>query len=340
MAIKLLPDLLARDPEALSRFEREAKAVAALSHPNILAIHEFGSANDVVYAVTELLEGDTLRERLTSGPIAPRRAVDQALQIARGLAAAHDRGIVHRDLKPENVFITRDNVVKILDFGIAKVRAEESSSGETRSLGTTPGVVLGTVAYMSPEQARGGVIDARSDLFSFGVVLYEMLGGRRPFGGDTTQETIAALLRDDPPICPQATSRRHSSGWCDARSRRTPTIASRPPPTWRSPSRTRWAQPRRRSTTAIPSADAERSPVRSSRLVTGIAVLAAAALLIALGVVAARWLGSRPTPITYRQLTFQRGFISAARFAPDGQTIFYSASWGDEPMRATPHDPT
>ena len=195
VAIKLLPDLLARDPDALSRFEREAKAVAALSHPNILAIHEFGSANDVVYAVTELLEGDTLRERLTSGPIAPRRAVEQALQIARGLAAAHDRGIVHRDLKPENVFITRDNVVKILDFGIAKVRAEESSSGETRGLATTPGVVMGTVAYMSPEQARGGATDARSDLFSFGVVLYEMLGGRRPFGGDTTQETIAALLQ-------------------------------------------------------------------------------------------------------------------------------------------------
>ena len=333
VAIKLLPDLLARDPDALSRFEREAKAVAALSHPNILAIHEFASANDVVYAVTELLEGETLRERLASGPIAPRRAVDLALQIARGLAAAHDRGIVHRDLKPENIFITRDNVVKILDFGIAKVRTEESSSGETRSLATTPGVVMGTVAYMSPEQARGGATDARSDLFSFGVVLYEMLGGRRPFGGDTTQETIAALLRDDPPDLPAG----HIPAALERVVRRA--LEKNPHDRFQTAADLAFALENvvgataTTFTTAIPSADAGRRPVRSRRLVTGTAVLAAAALLVALGVVSARWLVSRPAPITYRQLTFQRGFISAARFAPDGHTILYSASWGDGPMR-------
>ena len=270
---------------------------------------------------------------LTSGPIAPRRAVDLALQIARGLAAAHDRGIVHRDLKPENVFITRDNVVKILDFGIAKVRAEESSSGETRGLETTPGIVMGTVAYMSPEQARGVATDARSDLFSFGVVLYEMLGGRRPFGGDTTQETIAALLRDDPPDLPAG----HIPAALERVVRRA--LEKNPHDRFQTAADLAFALENTVGATAttfataIPPADAERRPVRSSRLVTGIAVLAAAALLIALGVVAARWLGSRPTPITYRQLTFQRGFISAARFAPDGHTILYSASWGDEPMR-------
>src|SRR4029453_1503684 len=175
---------LAGDPHALERFEREAKAVAALSHPNILAIHDVGSEGGVRYAVTELLDGATLREHLASGPLTPRRATEWALQIAVGLAAAHEKGIVHRDLKPENVFVPRAGHVKILDFGLAReipVPAGTDQTGSPRAPGRTePGTILGTVGYMSPEQARGLAADARSDIFSLGTVLYEMLSGRRP----------------------------------------------------------------------------------------------------------------------------------------------------------------
>src|SRR5215470_17120419 len=159
VAIKVLPERVAADPDALARFEREAKAVAALSHPNILALHDFGRDGAVAYAVTELLEGETLREALSSGPLSPRRATEYATQIAYGLAAAHEKGIVHRDLKPDNVFVTRDDRVKILDFGLAKPNAALSGPNETQSPTvsgyTEPGVIMGTVGYMSPEQVRG-----------------------------------------------------------------------------------------------------------------------------------------------------------------------------------------
>ncbi|HVJ27006.1 MAG TPA: protein kinase, partial [Vicinamibacterales bacterium] len=166
VAIKVLPAHLAHDPTALARFEREAQAVAALSHPNILAIHDFGTDHGVVFTVSELLDGDTLRTRLADGALPGRKAVDFAVHIVRGIAAAHERGIVHRDLKPENIFITRDGVVKILDFGLAKSTAtpgqEVGDAGETRIADTTPGTVLGTVGYMSPEQVRGQAVDHRS----------------------------------------------------------------------------------------------------------------------------------------------------------------------------------
>jgi serine/threonine protein kinase/tetratricopeptide (TPR) repeat protein len=202
VAVKVLPERLASDPHALDRFEREAKAVAALSHPNILAIHDFGAHEGVSFAVTELLEGQTLREHLESAAIAPRKAVEYALQIAQGLAAAHERGIVHRDLKPENVFVTRSGHVKILDFGLAKEIARDSrnaTKAPTAIPGTEPGTVLGTVGYMSPEQVRGLPADARSDIFSFGAVLYEMLTGRRPFRADSAVETMNSILTDEPP---------------------------------------------------------------------------------------------------------------------------------------------
>jgi eukaryotic-like serine/threonine-protein kinase len=203
VAIKVLPERLAGDPHALERFEREAKAVAALSHPNILAIHDVGSEGGVRYAVTELLDGATLREHLASGPLTPRRATEWALQIAVGLAAAHEKGIVHRDLKPENVFVTRAGHVKILDFGLAReipVPAGTDQTGSPTAPGRTePGTILGTVGYMSPEQARGLAADARSDIFSLGTVLYEMLSGRRPFHGDSAVETLHAILTEDPP---------------------------------------------------------------------------------------------------------------------------------------------
>jgi TolB-like protein/Flp pilus assembly protein TadD len=176
VAVKVLPERLAKDPEARSRFEREARAVAALSHPNILAIHDFGVENGVAYAVTELLEGETLRGRLDRGRIPVARAVEYGLQVAAALGAAHEKGIVHRDMKPDNVFVTREGHVKVFDFGIAK-RDEPRTSGGSTTADTAPGIVLGTVGYMSPEQVRSEPADARSDLFSLGCVLYEMIAG-------------------------------------------------------------------------------------------------------------------------------------------------------------------
>ena len=230
VAVKVLPESLLADAEALARFEREAKAVAALSHPNILAIHDFGREGGVAYAVMELLEGETLRERLDGGPIPQRKALDYALQIAQGLAAAHERGVVHRDLKPQNLFVTRGGLVKILDFGLAARRPVsgrplDTAGGEPAAASRRPldaaereqaaveqhptakndsealtreGTILGTVGYMSPEQVRGAPADHRSDIFSLGVVLYEMLAGERAFRRESDVETMMAILRDDP----------------------------------------------------------------------------------------------------------------------------------------------
>ncbi len=208
VAVKVLPQSVAQDPDSLARFEREAKAVAALSHPNILAIHDFGTHEGTAYAVMELLEGETLRGKLDTGPIAQKQSVDYALQIVKGLSAAHEKGIVHRDLKPENLFVSKDGHVKILDFGLAKkvetVSADEQTSAATGSGHTEPGTVMGTMGYMSPEQVRGLPVDHRSDLFSFGTIFYEMLSSRKAFKRDTASDTIAAILKEDPPELTQS----------------------------------------------------------------------------------------------------------------------------------------
>jgi serine/threonine protein kinase/dipeptidyl aminopeptidase/acylaminoacyl peptidase len=204
VAVKVLPTSVAADPNTLARFEREAKAVAALSHPNILSIFDFGSHDGVAFAAMELLEGETLRAKLAGGPVPQRKAVEYALQMAYGLAAAHDRGIVHRDLKPENLFVSRDGRLKILDFGLAKkveaISADAPTSAPTDSGRgrTDPGTVMGTVSYMSPEQVKGLAVDSRSDIFSFGAVLYEMLSGERAFKRATAPETLTAILREEP----------------------------------------------------------------------------------------------------------------------------------------------
>src|ERR1700731_2959042 len=202
VAIKVLPATFARDPERLRRFQQEAQAVAALNHPNILAIHDFGEHDDSPYLVTELLEGESLRERLRSDVLPGRKATDYGAQIAHGLAAAHEKAIVHRDLKPENIFVTHDGRVKILDFGLAKLTSPDGaalSDAATLAEQTEPGMVMGTVGYMSPEQVKGQAADHRSDLFSFGAILYEMLSGKRAFHGDTSVETMSAILKQDPP---------------------------------------------------------------------------------------------------------------------------------------------
>jgi len=202
VAIKVLPEALANDADRLRRFEQEARTIAALNHPNILGIHDIGAHNGAPFLVSECLEGQTLREKLKSGPLPVRLAIEYALGMAQGLAAAHEKGIVHRDLKPENVFVTRDGRVKVLDFGLAKlVRPEESNEivATLTSPSTLPGMVMGTVGYMSPEQVRGEPSDARSDIFSFGAVLYEMLTGKRAFKRETSAETMTAILREEPP---------------------------------------------------------------------------------------------------------------------------------------------
>jgi len=203
VAIKVLPAQVAADPDRLRRFEQEARAVAALDHPNILAIHDIGSHEGAPYIVTELLEGESLREKLTGSPLPPRKVLGVAIQVASGLAAAHEKGIVHRDLKPENIFVTRDGQAKILDFGVAKLvpkrEQAERSVAPTVLERTDPGIVMGTAGYMSPEQVRGQSVDHRSDIFSFGCVLYEMVTGRRAFARATAADTMAAILTEEPP---------------------------------------------------------------------------------------------------------------------------------------------
>jgi eukaryotic-like serine/threonine-protein kinase len=209
VAVKVLPALLTSNPDALARFEREAKAVAALSHPNILAIFDFGTHGGVSYAVTELLEGETLRGKLDGSTVTQKQAVDWALQIAKGLSAAHGKGVVHRDLKPDNVFVTNDGHVKILDFGLAKrvdPAPDQQTNAPTGTGGghTEPGTVMGTMGYMSPEQVRGLPVDHRTDLFSFGAILYELLSGKKAFKRDTASDTIAAILKEEPPELTQS----------------------------------------------------------------------------------------------------------------------------------------
>lgn len=210
VAIKVLPSNASSDPGRLHRFEQEARAAAALNHPNILAVYDVGVHDGAPYIVSELLEGETLRNRLASGPLPVRTALDYAVQIAHGLTAAHEEDIVHRDLKPDNVFVTNDGRVKILDFGLAKLIDTEASGQiavpPASAPATKPRLVLGTTGYMSPEQLRGALVDRRTDIFALGAVLYEMVTARRAFARDTVPETTTAILRDDIPDIHSSTS--------------------------------------------------------------------------------------------------------------------------------------
>jgi len=203
VAIKVIPEHFVKDTDSLTRFQTEARAIAALSHPNIVAVYDTGQEGERLYVVTELLEGDTLRDRLRAGPIGVRKAGEYAAQAAEGLAAAHDRGIVHRDVKPENLFVTAEGRIKILDFGLAKqgppIEGGEFSSSPTAAPPTNPGAMIGTVGYLAPEQARGDPADHRADIFSIGAVLFEMLTGRRAFNGGSAAELLSSVLRDEPP---------------------------------------------------------------------------------------------------------------------------------------------
>jgi len=201
VAIKILPASVSSDPDRLLRFQHEARILSTLNHPNVLAIFDVGEQNDVRYLVSEFLDGRSMREALATGALPRRKATEYALEIAKGLAAAHEKAVVHRDLKPDNIFITGDERVKILDFGLAKQTATESAADESPTMTvaapTTPGTVMGTVGYMSPEQVRGQTLDHRSDIFSFGAVLYEMVSGQRAFSGESSVEIMNAILKED-----------------------------------------------------------------------------------------------------------------------------------------------
>jgi len=333
VAIKVLPSRVAGDEGFLGRFEREAKAVAALSHPGILAIFDFGTESGLVYAVTELLEGETLRARLTVGALPARKAVEIAVQIARGLAAAHDKGIVHRDLKPENLFVTKDGRVKILDFGLA--RAAEAPAGEnatqtpTRIELTSPGAVLGTVGYMSPEQVRGAAADARSDIFSLGCVLYEMLTGARAFSKDTAAETMTAILREDP--APPPAGAPPMSGPLRAILDRC--LEKDPGERLRSAHDLAIALESAMSASSA-SSDTMRAiapPSKSGR--RALTVAAAVALLLVGAAIPYLMHRMKPAgtptaarPLSFQPITFQQISIFRAAFAPDGRTIVFSAA--------------
>lgn len=320
VAVKVLPELFATDPDRRARFERETQAVAALSHPHILAIFDVGVQGQVAYAVTELLEGETLRERLLSGPLPLRKTIEYGVQIARGLAAAHDKGIVHRDLKPENLFLLNDGRLKILDFGIARSVAAE---GPTMAASTDPGAVMGTAGYMAPEQVRGQPVDQRADLFALGAVLYEMIGGRRAFQGETAAETMTAILREDPPEI--ADVRVPLPPGLDRIVRHC--LEKNPAERFQSARDVAFAIEALSGTaTAAVGRLADRGGRR--RWTWSVAALA---LLVA-GVPAAFVAGRRgavstaPPVVRFETKTFDPQYITNARFMPDGQTIVFSAA--------------
>jgi eukaryotic-like serine/threonine-protein kinase len=328
VAIKVLPPALSDDSDRLRRFEQEARATGVLNHPNILQVHDIGTHEGAPYVVSELLEGETLRDRIGGTPLPTRKAIDVAMQIARGLSAAHEKGIVHRDLKPENLFITKDGRVKILDFGLAKLTSGETlaeAETNTRDLpGTDAGKVLGTVGYMSPEQVRAKPVDHRSDIFSFGAVLYEMLSGRRAFRGASAVETMNAILKEDPPDLTE------TNRTLPASLERIVSHCLEKNPEERFQSALDIAfdleQLSGSATTQAGLVSPEERRLPGWRSVT--AVLAGIALAAGGFVAGRRQVAVQALP-DFRPITFQRGAVGNARFAADGRGIVYNARWPD-----------
>jgi eukaryotic-like serine/threonine-protein kinase len=353
VAIKVLPASFSADAERLQRFVQEARSAAALNHPNILSIFDIGEERDSPYIVSELLEGQTLRERIRMGPLSSRKAIDYGLQVARGLAAAHEKGIVHRDLKPENLFLTNDDRVKILDFGLAKLTRPESDAAAeapTIQVNTEPGQIMGTVGYMSPEQVRGKGADHRSDIFAFGSILYEMLSGQRAFQGETAADTMSAILKEEPAELsetarnvPPALERivRHCLEKNPAQRFQSAgdlafnleTLADSS-----AMAKTGAQTVTLQSAAAISGTDSDsdsgtfsgaatarkKEAARRSKLALG-GALALALVTLGMGWWLGRSTGRRPL-VEYQPITFRTGSIGNARFTPDG-SIVYSASW-------------
>ena len=303
VALKVLPAAFSSDAERLRRFDQEARAVGALNHPNVVAVFDVGAHHGAPFVVSELLRGDTLRQRLADGPLPLRKAVEYGAQIARGLAAAHMRNIVHRDLKPENLFLTQDGQLKILDFGLAKlVRRDHGSEGAVAdslvaTAMTEMGRVMGTVGYMAPEQVRGESADHRADIFALGCVLYEMLTGRQPFHRESAVESMAAIVRDDLPAFPAE-------------------VTSRMP-----------------ALVTLVQRCVEKQPGERFESARDLAyMLEALEESGGPGAADAAGTGASASDVSYQRVTFRRGAIWAARFTPDGHSVVYSASWEGKPL--------
>lgn len=367
VAIKVLTNVAHDDRERLARFEQEARATGMLNHPNLLTVYDVGRDDEGnPFLVCELLEGETLTARLARGPLSPRKAVDAALQMAKGLAAAHEKGIVHRDLKPDNIFLTRDGRLKILDFGIAKLTGSAADGPTFQMAATEPGMVLGTVGYMSPEQVRGESVDQRSDIFSLGAILYEMLAGARAFKRNSSIETLSAILREEPqdltevlPTIPSALEKlvrrclekdrenRVHSAHDLAFNLETLTSMSTantltgmpsvvrptgPLPTGAQPTAT---MPARTTSTPTVRHTVARPIQKPKRRVSPVLL----ALLYLVSIAGAAyagwaWANSRTEVVVepqFHRLTFRRGDVRAARFSADGETIVYSAAWDGHP---------
>jgi len=330
IVLKVIREETASDPVRIRRFEAEARSASALNHPNIVTIHDIGSSDGVSYIAMERVEGRTLRKILADAPMAPSQILRVAIQIADGLARAHEAGIVHRDLKPENLMVTRDGLVKILDFGLAKLTASQDGREPLLGRGKTetfPGTIVGTVGYMSPEQASGGQVDFRSDQFAFGSILYEMATGVRAFHKATSVETLTAILKEDPPAIGE----------------RNPQVPL--PLRWivercleKDPGR-RYASTRdlARDLENLRERSAEAAAVTlptARRRSQRIALVGLAGLTLALSLFAGKLLlDPAPAPPAFQRLTFRRGVVTAARFTPDGQNVVYSARWGGQEER-------
>ncbi len=371
VAIKVLTAVTLSDQERLQRFEQEARATGMLNHPNLLTIYDVGNEDGTPFLVSELLEGETLRDRLDRGAIPPRKAVDVALQIAHGLAAAHDKGIIHRDLKPENIYLTKEGRVKILDFGIAKLSPTSGGDGPTFQMAATePGIVLGTVGYMSPALVRCEKVDRRSDIFAFGTILYEMLAGIRAFKRDSSIETLSAILKEEPkdltelnPNIPQPLERlvrccmdkdreqRYQSARDLAFNLETLSTFSTHGTMSNAPNPLEL----RRTGTVVPPGSTAQIPATASMTAARPVmrtrtlalqkpkprvspVLLALLYIVSVGGAAfggwyfANRIGAERPQVTFDRMTFRRGEVSSARFGSDGDTIVYSASWDGHPQ--------
>jgi eukaryotic-like serine/threonine-protein kinase len=330
VAIKVLPSAFAENEDRLRRFEQEARSAGTLNHPNILVLYDLGTHETSPYLVCEYLEGETLRARIRA-PLSPRRALEYAKQIANGLAAAHEKGIIHRDLKPENIFITKDERIKILDFGLAKLTEpqpdENVSLKPTQPVATGPGIVLGTVGYMSPEQVKGLPADARSDIFGFGTILYEMLTGKRAFSKASPMETMSAILNEDPQEVSELVT-----NLSPALDRITRHCLEKNPEA-RFQSARDLAFDLEMISESSPGATDSKKLKASKSL--NLIKIAAALIAILFMIGGAFWAGKKSsakvsttsTLPVFQRLTFSRGTIQSARFFPDGKSVAYSASW-------------
>jgi Tol biopolymer transport system component len=330
VALKVLPPTFTVDADRLRRFEQEARAVAALNHPNIVSVYDVGESGGVHYIVSELLEGETLRQRITASGMPARKAIELATQLAQGLAAAHDQNIVHRDLKPENLFITRNGRLKILDFGLAKLRRAPGSADATEGItvaGTEAGQVMGTAGYMSPEQVKGEAADHRSDIFSFGSILYEMLNGQRAFRRNTSAETMTAILNEEPAEFTAQTGAiapalerivRHC-------------MEKQPAQRFQSAHDIAFALDSLSGISQTSTAAATATPAAKRRawLLPALAGLA----ILAVGLAAGLWLQpqAKDAHPQLHRITFRRGTIWSARFTPDGN-LAYAAAWEGKPV--------